>query len=166
VSRCHGTVSRLDRDNQGLRHSRHCVVWSGITMSFVLLAIRRWTLPPGSLTLLITANAVLMWLMTIRYSGERWPVLLAAVLGGIVGDFLAALLKPTLTRIGSLRVFAFAMPFSLSLLYFLALVLTAGVWWRIHLWLGASFLAGIVGLGLSLLLAPPSLADKASKGAG
>ena len=43
------------------------------------------------------------------------------------------------------------------LLYFLTLGLTGGVVWRVHMWLGASFLAGVVGLGLSVLLAPPAV---------
>ena len=35
------------------------------------------------------------------------------------------------------------------------LYLSSGVWWRIHMWLGAPFLAGVVGLSLSYLIAPP-----------
>jgi hypothetical protein len=42
-------------------------------------------------------------------------------------------------------------------LYFLAMGLTAGIVWRVHMWLGASFLSGVAGLGLSFLLAPPAV---------
>jgi hypothetical protein len=53
-------------------------------------------------------------------------------------------------------VFSFATPFSFFLLYFATLILSSGVWWRIHMWLGAPFLAGLVGLSLSYLSRPPA----------
>jgi len=48
------------------------------------------------------------------------------------------------------------MPAVLHLFYFLTLVLTAGVWWSIHLWLGAVAFSGVVGWLISYLLLPPS----------
>ena len=39
--------------------------------------------------------------------------------------------------------------------YFLDLMLTHGIIWSIHLWLGSCVMAGIVGLVLSYLLVPP-----------
>ena len=41
--------------------------------------------------------------------------------------------------------------------YCLPLILTGGIIWRIHMWLGVSILAGLAGLGPSLLLVPPSI---------
>ena len=43
----------------------------------------------------------------------------------------------------------------LFLFYFLDLMVTQGIIWSIHLWLGSCVMAGIVGLVLSYLLAPP-----------
>jgi hypothetical protein len=65
-------------------------------------------------------------------------------------------------RVRSLRVFRFATPFSFFLLYFAALILSSGIWWRIHIWLGAPFLAGVVGLMISYLRLPPEGAPVAA----
>ena len=52
----------------------------------------------------------------------------------------------------ALRCFAFLTPCVCMLLFFSSLQLSAGLWWSIHMWLGASFMAGAVGLGMSALL--------------
>jgi len=126
-------------------------------MAVILLAPRRWTLPAGSLTFLLTANAGLMYVIGVDYSGENWPVLLAALAGGLVGDVLLVRLRPTMDRTNALHAFAFTLPFLTSVLYLVALILSGRVVWRVHMWLGASFLAGVTELGLSLLLAPPAI---------
>jgi len=128
---------------------------TAITMGFILLAIRRWQLPIGSMTLLLGANATLMFTLGISYAGQHWPVVPAALAGGVLADALLALLKPSVARVRALRLFSFATPFGFFLFYMAALIATSGVWWRIHMWLGAPFLAGVVGLGLSYLVAPP-----------
>ncbi len=74
-----------------------------------------------------------------------------AILAGIAADLLLRQLKPSQGRPGALRVFAFAVPVILYLLYFLDLVLTTGIPWSIHLWLGSTIMAGIVGILLSYL---------------
>ena len=146
------------RDTTGLAS---ILIPTGIEMAFILLALRRWVLPVGSLTMLLTANAALMYLLGIHYSGQHWPVLLAAFAGGVFADVFLAMWKPSMQRVRALRVFAFATPFVTYLLYFLALNLTGGVVWRIHMWLGAAFLAGVVGLGLSMLVAAPAVPGNA-----
>jgi hypothetical protein len=108
------------------------------------------------LTLLLTTNAGLMFILGSSYSGQHWPVLLAALAGGILADALLAVLKPSVARVWALRVFSFTTPFSFFLLYFVTLILSSGVWWRIHMWLGAPFLAGVIGLSLSYLSLPPA----------
>ncbi len=128
---------------------------TGLSMTLVLLALRRWALPVGALTFLFTVNAAAMYVLSMDYSGQHWPVLLAAVGGGVAADGLAWVLKPSVQRVSALRLFAFAVPSIMYLLYFSALLATAGTGWRVHMWLGATLLAGVVGLGLSYLLAPP-----------
>jgi hypothetical protein len=51
-----------------------------LMMGFILLAIRRWTLPIGSLTLLLTTNAALMFILESAipvsigwFSWPPWP---------------------------------------------------------------------------------------------
>lgn len=131
---------------------------SAIVMGVVLLAMRRWTLPTGSLTLLITGNAALMFWMGSRYTGEQWIVLAAALAGGVIADVLYAALKPSAERLWQMRVFAFGVPFLMYFLYLTVLILTDGIWWSLHMWSGVPFLAGAVGLGMSLLAFPPPAA--------
>lgn len=135
-----------------------------LMMGAVLLAIRRWTLPAGSMTFLLFGNAVLMFVEGSSYSGGQWPVLAAALMGSVLADVLLAVLKPSAGRVGALRLFAFFVPFAFFLLYFAVLILSQGVWWRIHMWLGVPFLAGITGLGLSFLLVPPEIPAEAAAG--
>jgi len=63
--------------------------------------------------------------------------------------------RPSTTRFNELRIFAFVVPVVLYLLYFLALGLTEGIVWSIHLWLGSCILAGVVGFLLSYLMVGP-----------
>ncbi len=125
-----------------------------IVMGFVLLLIRRWELPVGTLLVFIAGNAVLMFLMGNSYSGQYWPVLLAALAGGIVAELLYHSLRTSHEDVWKHRLFAFATPFVLNLLYLGALIATSGIWWRIHMWLGAPILSGAIGLGLSFLVLP------------
>jgi len=130
---------------------------AGLITGFSLLALRRWRLPVGSLTLLLATNAALMFSLGMSSSGQHWPVVLAALAGGVLADVLLVVLKPSVKRARALRLFSFGLPFSFFLLYFIALLLSSGVWWRIHMWLGVPFLAGVVGLGLSYVLVPPTI---------
>ena len=156
----------------GQRPEGHAFAWDvtlaasvlvqiGLTMAFVLLAIRRWRLPFGAITLISGLNALAMILLRSTWTLEFWPVLIAVVAAGLIGDALLAYLKPSITRVGALRTFAFALPFIYVALFFGALLLTGGIWWRIHMWLGASFMAGVLGIGYSFLLAPPAIPAEA-----
>jgi hypothetical protein len=126
-----------------------------ILMGLVLLTIRRWTLPFGSFTLLLTLNITLLSFMQ-----DTYVLIIVALIGGLCADALYAWLKPSVRRPADLRLFAFLMPVALYLLYFLALKLTTGVNWTIHLWLGTTFVAGIASFLLSFLLIPPEIPEK------
>ena len=126
----------------------------------LLLLLRRWQLPRGTVTFILTANALLQFYLRSGYIGDYWPALLAAPVAGIIGDLIIARWKPSVGRVTALRFFAFVVPLSYFLGFFVMLQLIGGIWWTIHLWLGACFMAGIVGLGLSYLLAPPAIPAK------
>jgi hypothetical protein len=131
------------------------LLWDTVVlMSLVLLALRRWTLPRGAFTLVLTLNAMAMGLLYYR---SAYPLLhvAARIAAGIGADVLLHLLQPSPQRPGALRLFAFAMPALVQALYFLVLQCTAGLWWSVHLWMGMIGLAGVVGLLLSYLLVPP-----------
>ena len=63
------------------------IVHTGILMSVVLYGVRRWTLPPGSVTLIFTVNAVARAAM--KYDERFGPFLaIAQVLAGVNADAL------------------------------------------------------------------------------
>ena len=130
---------------------------AALMMGALLFFLRRWRLPFGAVSLILTVNALLMVLMRFKFASPFWPIIPAAFLAGLVADGLAWRLRPSLENVGALRIFAFAVPFVLFLFSFIALMLTnnPGLWWEIHMWLGVPLMAGAVGLGLSFLVAAP-----------
>jgi hypothetical protein len=123
---------------------------SALLLGAILLLLRRWPLPFGALTLLIVLPSALMSVFDDTY--QLVPATLAA---GLLADALLRWLKPSAARPKRLRVFAFGVPVVIYSLYFLAIHLTWGIAWTIHLWTGAIFLAGVAGALLSFLIAPP-----------
>ena len=117
-----------------------------LLMGVVLLALRRWKLPFGSLTLVITLNTALLSVMHDVYF-----LIPFAALAGLLSDTLLRFARPSVERPAVLRIFAFAVPATLYALYFLV---TVGIAWSTHLWAGVIVLAGVVGLLLSYLVVP------------
>src|SRR5712692_7557213 len=109
-------------------------------MGLLLVALRCWRLPQGSLTLVFTVNAVLLSVLRGQYR-----LIPAALLAGLAADLLVHWLRPSAARPAQLRLFAFAVPVVLYGLYFSILMLTDRVWWSVHVWTGSVVLAGIVG---------------------
>ena len=123
----------------------------------VLLLLRRWQLPFGSVTLLYTVVVLLMGAM-LSY-GVRYPErVLAVILAGLGIDLLIRYLRPTPARPTALRSVAFLAPVVLWGLHFLIVPLRAGgEAWSVELWAGITIMAGLAGVGLSLLIAPPAI---------
>lgn len=125
---------------------------TALLMGVVLVAVRHWTLPAGSLTLLLTLNTFL----AVLAHGE-YRFIPAAIGAGLVGDLFLQYLHAAPAHTRRLRLFAFAVPVILYLLYFLTVQFSGGIAWSIHLWLGVTLMAGVVGLLLSYLIVPPAL---------
>jgi len=126
----------------------------GLFMGCLLIAVRRWQLPFGSVTLLLTLN-VLGLSAIDNYLGFI-PMAIAA---GLFADVLIQILKPSLNRPLQLRLFAFLVPVGLYVGYFITLFFIGGVAWTVPFWSGTIVLAGVVGLFLSYLMLPaPGLA--------
>jgi len=123
---------------------------AGIQMGLVLVALRRWKLPIGTLTFVFTINVALMGVFN-----DNYPLIPVATLAGLIADFLLWWLQPSITRPEALRLFAFSVPVIFFLCYFVPIILSVGITWKIHLWLGSCVMAGLIGLGLSYLLVPP-----------
>jgi hypothetical protein len=129
-----------------------------ILMGLVLLTIRRWSLPFGTFTLVLTIN-----LTFLSFMQDHYLLIPVGTLTGLVADLLIRQLKPSQVRPDALRLFAFIVPTVFFLLYFLTLIFTTGISWTIHLWLGSTVAAGIAGWLLSYLLVPPVMPDELSK---
>jgi hypothetical protein len=121
-----------------------------LLMGVTLFAVRHWRLPLGALTLMFTLSAAVMSILHDQYA-----LVPGAALAGVAADALLWRLRPGPRRLPQFRVFAVTVPLVYYLLYFLSLALTAGIVWRIHLWLGATVIAMISSGLLSYLVAPP-----------
>ncbi len=129
---------------------------AALLMGLILLAVRRWSLPFGSITLIFVLNALLMGTQTEGDTLAAIPqVLLLGGLAGLLADLLLWRLKPSTQNLGAYRFFACATPLALYGVYFALLQLSAGVSWTVHLWAGAIFLAGVIGLLVSYLVMTP-----------
>ncbi len=131
---------------------------TGVLMSFVLLALRRWRLPLGVFTLIFTLNTGLMAVFNPEVVVWLLP---CAGLAGLAADLLYKGLQPAEHRPESIRLFALAVPAILYLFYFLNLAIVeplrfqSRITWSVHFWVGSIVLAGIVGFLLSYVMFPP-----------
>ena len=125
------------------------VIQAGLLMGVVLLAMRRWKLPPGSLTILFAVNAVLMSMQE-----DTYYLIPGAIAAGLIADGLLWLIRSPSERTLSIRVFSLSVPAIYYAFYFLAISLTQGIGWPLELWSGSILLAGVTGLLLSYLLIP------------
>lgn len=125
-----------------------------VLLTPLLLALRRWLLPFGSVTLLFTVNTILMNVLEGFAARE---MILVALVAGLAADLLIRALRPGNDRPLALRLFAALVPLLFWCLYFLAGWLSRGIGWPPELWTGAIVLTVLSGLGLSLLTVPPAL---------
>ncbi|MBI3457078.1 MAG: hypothetical protein HY002_14975 [Candidatus Rokubacteria bacterium] len=126
-----------------------------ILMTPVLLLIRRWRPPFGSVTILFTVVAAL----TSVLAGFRdVAMLIVALVGGVAGDVLIAALRPSdPDRMAAFRVVAMLIPLALWATYFIVVTLAyGGLGWTPALWSGTTLMACLGGLGLSVIIAPSS----------
>jgi hypothetical protein len=126
---------------------------SFILMGPLLFAVVFCELPVFGLTVLLTTHTALM----ITQTSQTQPVLvMAGLLTGLLGDLFRVRWGFPDPAKAPLRIFAFVLPSVLFGLFFFFLLLSQGVGWSIHLWLGSVVMAGVVGLLTSYLLVPPA----------
>jgi hypothetical protein len=130
------------------------IVTSLLLIAPVLLALRRWRLPFGSVTFLFTSVAVMMTGLAEFRLG--WTILAAAA-GGAVADVLIRALDPSPARPVTYRVLAVLTPIALWVVYFIILSRAYDIHWPTDLWLGVTGLAGLTGGLLSFLAVPPAV---------
>lgn len=125
------------------------IVQTALSMTVVLFLIRRFKLPPGTLTVVLGLTSLL-----VTFIRAFDPIFVIAVIGGVVGDVLLLALRPSAQRPQQARILATVVPVVIYALYFRALFVADGVWWPIHLWAGAIALAGLTGWLVGLVVMP------------
>jgi hypothetical protein len=116
-----------------------------------LVLLRRWRLPPGSVTLVVG----LVTLLVNAVTGMFFPwIVLAGVLGAAAGDALVRALAPAPDRPERFRLFAALFPAAFWGLYLLAVHLHWGLAWTPTLWVGVIVWTAGLGLAASLAVLP------------
>lgn len=124
---------------------------SMLFVSPILLALRRWRLPFGSVTLMYSAIAVAVG--SIYELRQCWTVF-AAVVAGLTADFLIRRWDPSPRNIGPYRLLAGLVPLVMWTAYFVIFEIAYGIGWAAEFWAGSIVLSVLVMLWLSLLSAP------------
>jgi len=130
-------------------------LFSALVVGLALVALRRGTLPVGSLVVLLGLNAIAMILMRGHASFDvQLTFMLVAIVAGVIGDVLLWRLRPSDSRPLQLHAFAFALPAVYLALYLAVVVLRVGSGWTVHELTGMVTLCGVVGLLLTFVAAP------------
>jgi hypothetical protein len=124
----------------------------------VLVLLRSWRLPFGSVTFL--ASIVALVPSAVHGFEHGAAGLVAAPVGGLVADVVIRRLQRSPERPPQYAVLAAVLPLALWSSYFVALEVTGGLGWPPELWGGAVGLATLTGLALALLLPPTPAAGR------
>lgn len=126
-----------------------------VLMGVIIFAQRRWQLPVGSMTLIITLNTAL-----VAVFQDQYHLIPALLLVGVLADILLWRAQSAPKNPTMLRVFMSVVPAAYVLMFFLAqLIYYGSISWSLNLWLGVTFVAAIIGLFLSYLVIPPALPE-------
>ncbi len=150
-----GYAAQLLREAAQHHGISNIVISNLVLWAPVLMMLRRWLPPFGTVIIFLTAMTILMAAVT------GFMVLSLVVvpgIGGLVADVLIRILRPSPRRVGALRAFATIAPLALWSPYFFVAHVLWHVAWPPELWAGAILWTGISGLGLSLVAVPsPSI---------
>jgi hypothetical protein len=128
------------------------VITNIVSLAPVLLLIRRWALPFGSMTVMYGVGVLMPGAQT---AFENLPILLAFVAAGFAGDLLIWWLRPSSSRRGAYWAFAGLSAFITWSLYMIVASAAAGGLPTVpELWTGAPVVAGLIGLALGALFLP------------
>lgn len=125
-----------------------------ILLAPVLLMLRRWRVPFGSVTYMYTLNTIMMSTLVAFRSRDE---IVVSVIAGLAADLLILALKRWHGRAASFRAIAVLIPLALWSAHFLQRQLSGGIAWSIEFTAGVTVMAALSGLALSLLMAPPPI---------
>jgi hypothetical protein len=117
----------------------------------VLVMLRRWRVPFGSITILFTWTAT--WMAGL-HSWRLWESIPAAFVGGLLADVLVLRLRPWPTNVPAFRMFATVAPLLLWSAYVLIVWIRWGLAVSPELWVGGVFFTAVSGLAQSLAMIP------------
>jgi Tol biopolymer transport system component len=126
------------------------LVASAVLAGIVTFARRRGPLPFGAFAVLVAVPASMATVLS-----DEYRFIPAAIAAGVLADLAARAWPPGRTRVGDALV-SFLVPALFFAAYFVAVAVTTGIGWSIHLWLGAIAIAGVVGLFLDELARGPA----------
>jgi len=125
------------------------ILYAAIVAGLLVLLLRRFELPIGTVTVILTINALL-----VSPVANHTELVLVAIVGGLAGDLLLYLLRPSPARPYAFHAFLFLAPAALTASYFIVLASTTGVWWEPTVWSGAVPVTGTVGWLVSFIALP------------
>lgn len=117
----------------------------------VMLVLRRWKLPFGTVTYFFVFEAVLM---AVLDGFTHYGSIVILLISGIVGDVLFSRLKEKEAGSWQFRGVFFLLPVLIWGLYFADLRMFHTLDWTPELWGGTMFICGLSSMGLSILTTP------------
>ncbi len=138
--------------------SESILITNIILMAPVVLMLRRWRVPFGSVTFFFTLNTALMDALQEFRAVE---MIAMAFVAGLLADLLILWLKPTPARPAAFRSVAAAIPLLFwNLRFWTAILIGSPVRWQLELTAGITVMCALAGFALSLLIAPPAIPDE------
>ncbi len=125
------------------------ILYAAIVAGLLVLLLRRFELPIGTVTVILTINALL-----VSPVANHTELVLVAIVGGVAGDLLLYVLRPSPARPYAFHAFLFLTPAALTASYFIVLASTTGIWWEPNIWSGAVPVTGTVGWLVSFIALP------------
>ncbi|MEN3313849.1 MAG: hypothetical protein V7605_83 [Acidimicrobiaceae bacterium] len=148
-----GSLTGIVPDNEGLQTAMasRVVLADILLVGPLLLAMRRWTLPPGSATLVFTVVALCMAGLT---SFHLLATVFAAAAGGVAVDLMLWWGRRLSTSV-QMFLLAGVTPVVIWPIYFVILAEHYGANWPVDFYLGVASLAALVGLVVAFLAGLP-----------
>lgn len=129
------------------------ILYAAMVAGLLVILLRRFELPIGTVTVILTINALL-----VSPVANHSELVAVGLLAGAAGDLALYVLRPSPARPNSFHAFMFTAPALLTVSYLVVLGSTTGVWWEPTVWTGAVFVMGMVGWLVSFLALPGAAA--------
>jgi cation transporter-like permease len=127
------------------------IISSLILMGVILLLVRRFRMPLGSMTVLL-----LLYSAALATQSDTYWDIPAALAAGIFADVMLAALRDRARTGNGFYTFAFTVPLVMCASYIASVyVHDGGLGWPPNMIIGAPFISGFVGLLVSFCFAPP-----------